>query len=516
MKKYLLSLLLTAAVLLLLSGCGNIDDTVQDDVLDELSQYYQSDKDTEKDTPLTSFVLPYLQGQTLDPITCMDGAQQTLGCLLYDGLFALDTNFTPQNMLAKSYTYDAATFTYTIQLRSGVTFSDGSSLDAEDVVSSLQRACSSERYRTRMADVSAIYAESDSTVCIRLKSANGSFAARLDIPIVKSGTETELVPLGTGPYVYKTGKGGVVYLSANANWWQKKELPLKKIELLTVKDDDTMAYAFYAREIHLLTRDLTATMASGASGGGSYTDADTSVMQYIGINTTRDALNKPAVRQALSLGIDRVGCVNSFLMGHGRAAQFPLSPASPLYPAGDETLYSPDNFSQAMKKSKLDSGSTQELTMLVNEESTFKLSMAKKIAADLSTYDLKITVEALPWDEYVSALNRGNFDLYYGECKLTADWDLSAFLLPGGALNYGGFHDPATTALLNAYAAASTDKARQSAMQALCRKIQQQSPIIPVCFKSTSVMVTAGAVDAITPTAADPFYDLTSWKVNLK
>lgn len=90
-----------------------------------------------------------LQGQTLDPITCPDGVQQTIGALLYEGLYALDTGFTPQPMLAESCTVSGTTCTIT--LRGGVTFSDGSAVTASDVVRSLQRAQSSERFGARLA-----------------------------------------------------------------------------------------------------------------------------------------------------------------------------------------------------------------------------------------------------------------------------------------------------------------------------------------------------------------------------
>lgn len=512
MKKRIVPLLLT--VMIFLGGCGNVDDSVQDKLYDELSQYYQVEK-KDDNPPLTAFTLPILQGQTLDPITCPDGAQQTLGNLLYESLFALNPQFALENVLAESYSYDAATFTYTITLRSGVSFSDGSLLTAYDVVNCLQRARSSVRYAARLSAVSSLSAGDESTVYIRLRSANSSFASRLDIPIVKSGTEKQLVPLGTGPYCYQAEEGGHACLRSNENWWQKQSLPLQRIELRSVKDNDTMAYTFYSREVQLLNCDLTATTSANVSGGGNYTDADTATMLYIGINTTRQPLQDAAVRQALNLGLDRVGCVNSFLMGHGATAQFPLSPVCALYPKDSEINYSPDHFVQAAEKAGITKGNTHSLSLLVNEESTVKVSMAQKIATELSSYDLKISVDAVPWESYLSALNRGQFDLYLGECKLTADWDLTPLLLPGGALNYGGFSDPAITALVQQYLNAADDTTRQNTMHTLCQKLQQQAPILPICFKRTSVLLTAGAVEVITPTACNPFYGLSEWKVNL-
>ena len=260
MKRRILPLLLVLC-LLWLTGCS-FDDTSDEDLLQEIYGYYQSGKD-KTDAPLASFALPVLQGQTLDPITCPDGVQQTIGALLYEGLYALDTGFTPQPMLAESCTVSGTTCTIT--LRGGVTFSDGSAVTASDVVRSLQRAQSSERYGARLAGVSRIAAGSGGTVVLTLAYENQNIAALLDIPIVKAGTETATAPIGTGPYVYTAGESGSVSLTRNSSWWKGESLPLQTIPLETYKDSDTIAYAFYAREIQLLTCDLTATTPSNLS-----------------------------------------------------------------------------------------------------------------------------------------------------------------------------------------------------------------------------------------------------------
>lgn len=511
MKRRILPLLLVLC-LLWLTGCS-FDDTSDEDLLQEIYGYYQSGKD-KTDAPLTSFALPVLQGQTLDPITCPDGVQQTIGALLYEGLYALDTGFMPQPMLAESCTVSGTTCTIT--LRGGVTFSDGSAVTASDVVRSLQRAQSSERYGARLAGVSRIAAGSGGTVVLTLAYENQNIAALLDIPIVKAGTETATAPIGTGPYVYTAGEGGSVSLTRNGSWWKGESLPLQTIPLETYKDSDTIAYAFYAREIQLLTCDLTATTPSNVSGSGAYTDADTTVLQYVGVNTSRPLLADPAVRRALSLGIDRAGLVKSFLMGHAAPAQFPVSPVSPLYPQAQEVSYSPDHFAGAMEEAGLRTGTqTQTLTLIVNEENSYKVSMASRIASQLSQYDLRVTVRTMSWSSYTQALRSGNYDLYYAECRLTADWDLTPLLAAGGALNYGGAASDEMTAALTRWLTCTQDE-QTEAMDSLCQVFREQSPILPVCFKRTSVLMTQGAVETITPTAANPFYGLKDWKINFK
>ena len=79
-------------------------------------------------------------------------------------------------MLAQSCTYDAAERTYTLTLRSGVTFSDGSPLTARDVSVSLERARQSQRYAARLAEVSSVRAQGD-TVVINVEGDNAEAVA---------------------------------------------------------------------------------------------------------------------------------------------------------------------------------------------------------------------------------------------------------------------------------------------------------------------------------------------------
>ena len=85
MKKRIFATLL-ALCLTVLTGCDWSDNT--DDIFGTLTDYSNvENKDKDKDVKLTSFALPYLKGgETADPITCPDGAQLTLGTLLYEGL----------------------------------------------------------------------------------------------------------------------------------------------------------------------------------------------------------------------------------------------------------------------------------------------------------------------------------------------------------------------------------------------------------------------------------------------
>ena len=295
--KRTLALLFTALTLFTLSGCANWDEgTYSNDPLGELAKYYQVD--TEEETPdLTVFALPYLGGETLDPITCAGGVQLTLSTLLYEPLYRLTPQFEVENVLAQSESYDAESFTYTIRLRSGVQFSDGSPLTAQDVAYTLLRAQQSSRYAARLADVTAVKAQDSNTLTIQLAQDRRTFTALLDIPIVRSGTETQLFPVGTGPYVKDADNDA---LRRNSHWWRTESLPFDTISLLSYKSGEAAAYAFSSHDVHLLAYDMTGTGVDVASTSGSYTDADTTILQFLGFNMARGLFQDAAMRQAIS------------------------------------------------------------------------------------------------------------------------------------------------------------------------------------------------------------------------
>lgn len=450
------------------------------------------------------FSLPYDASSTLDPIVCPDGAQQVVGALLYEGLYALNERLEPEPVLCASAEYDPERLTWTFRLREDVTFSDGSPLSASHAAAALRRAMASRRYQARLACVQSVRV-SRGAVVVALDRPNAALPALLDIPIVKSGTEDRLVPLGTGPYVLTEEDGGPC-LTANAGWRGDAALPCARIPLVDCSGDDHVRYQFSTRAVQLITADLTGGSSFNVSGGVDVWDADTAVLLYLGFNLNREALGSSAARRALGLGIDREAVASACLSGHALAAQFPVSPASPLYPKALEEPYSPAAFEKAMADAGLDTGGTVPLTLLVNSEDPFKLAVANYLASALSGFDWKLTVDPRPWEEFQAALAAGDYDLYFGEVRLTADWDLSPLAGTGGALNFGGFSDPVLDEAMTACAAA--EKGRDRFLSSLCARLRWQSPILPLCFKRTSVLTQAGAAEGLSPTAGNPFYNL--------
>lgn len=495
-----LTLLLALAMCLTLSGCfeADVPDTTPDFWEVDLTEPPVSLKEPEK---VTEFTLPYFNTQTLDPVACPDGVQQVVGSLLYEGLFVLDGIFEPHALLCSSYNRSSNGLTYTFHMREEASFSDGSALTANDVLATYRRAQVSDRYGARFANVASMRVNRG-TLVITLMQPDSALPALLDIPIVKAGTEKSAVPLGTGPFWFSDSESGT-YLKKRENWWRQITLPLTRIALTPAKDADAAVYLFSAEAVHLITADLLSDTPASALGADAV-DAPTSVLLYLGINAKRPALSHSELRAAMSAAVDRSGVASTLLAGHALGAQFPISPVSALYPSQLET---PDAaaYGEAVDQAL-------ELRLIVNEENSFKSSLAEHLARQLSAGSLTVTATALPWADYVAALESGDFDLYLGEVRLTADWDLRPLVGTDGALNYGKYKNAELDKALDAFL---KDENADTAAE-LCEKLAAEAPLIPIAFKSLTVLTSRGTVTDAAPTAAQPFASFEDWGIRIE
>lgn len=503
------------AALCLLAGCASWEDEL--DIEPGWDGYQQMPEeepevpeDAEPEYP-AAFSLAYHKDQSLDPVSCGAGVQEAVASLLYEPLFRLDSQFQAVPVLCESYEWNETGLICTLTLRQDVVFSDGSPLTARDVVETLQRAAASERYAYRLRNVAGITANRAGQVLITLAAPNRGLPELLDIPIVKRGTGETKVPVGSGPYLLVSDSEGV-RLEASEAWWQHKSSPVDTIPLVHAKDRDSAMYLFSSRKVELLTVDPTDDLAF-VTGQAQTAVQPTAIMQFIGFNTAEGRLfENPALRRAFSLGIQREVLVNAQLADLALAAHFPLSPLSPMYPKDLEKSCTAEETAAALQAAGQDSGEPKELKLLVSGDDLFRGNSARYIASNLTMLDWTVTVEELPWEEYLAALEAGAFDLYFGEVRLTADWDLSDLIGTGGALNYGGYTDEATDALLADFASAGD---RTAAARRLMNQLQQSAPIAPICFKSYTVLTHPGVVEGMTPAPDFTFAGFDAWKIRL-
>ena len=546
------ALTIALSLLLSLTACGGQGDSSQGSASDAAPA--ASDQSSGGASAAQSFSLGYYKGEGLHPYTCSNTTNQNLMGLIYEPLFAIDQTFATEPCLAKSCTIQvtsasgseeekdtegdasetgtegdetdqkdaskeekkkeqprskiAGKTTCTIQLRDDVTFSDGTSLSAEDVVYSLEQAQrKGSIYRERLSDVTSVTASGSTTVVIEVNAADAAFDALLDIPIIsRSGGSN---PIGTGPYVLNTKKGKAVSMTRNTNWWQEGTLPADTITLYAADDSDMMIFGFGSGSISMVNTDLTGTNALSYTGDYNVVDYPTTSMLYVGCNTHSGPCQNQSFRQALYYVFDRDTLATKMLSGHAEPTVLPVSPKSKLY---DEKLAETYAWSEETAKKKLADGHyyNQTLKLIVNKESAFKTAFAEEMKKELEAIGIKVQVEALAWDEFADALDERSFDLYLGEVKLKSNFDLTAVIGSNGNLNYGGYQDKDLEKLLTKFQTA--DKAsRAAAAKNLYKAVADAAATIPLCFKNHSVLTHWSANASIAPTQQNLFYHIAEW-----
>ena len=118
----------------------------------------------------TIIFVPQANLTSLDPIWTTATVTRNYAYLVFDTLFATDDALEPKPQMAEGHTVDADGKLWTITLRPGLTFHDGTPVRARDCVASLARWMKRDSLGGNIASLlDAMEAPDDRTVVIRLK-----------------------------------------------------------------------------------------------------------------------------------------------------------------------------------------------------------------------------------------------------------------------------------------------------------------------------------------------------------
>lgn len=508
-----LSLVLAACLALTLPGCG------QEALPDPSPSPSAPPSAAPSQAPeRTQFSLAYDPDASLHPLTGNSQTNQELAGLVYQGLYELDNEFVPHPVLAASGAPGEDGYSWTFTMKPGVVFSDGTPLTAQHAAASLNTARAGGPYAARLSGVTGVTAPDEATLTIYLSAPNGNLPALLDIPVVLDG-EAGSAPLGTGCYQYEPA-GERLYLQTNPHHAGGAALPYAVIPLTAASTANERIAAFDSGSVTAVTTEFSSPYALGYAGSYEACDYPTTNLLYMGFQTTRGPCQSALVRQAFSRAFDRESLVRVELSGHGDAACLPVSPLCGDYGQDAAALleYDLEQAAALLAQAGYERGgeddllyrrkSPLEVTLLVNSDNESRQAAADALAASLAQLGVSVTVDTLPWDNYIQALSSGQFDIYIGEVRLTGDFDPSPLLT--GALNYGGYSNWELTQALTAWKSARGE-ARTQAAQALWAQFAQDAPIAPLCFKRGSLLVRWGMASNLQPTRANPFYRIEEW-----
>ncbi len=283
---------------------------------------------------------------SLAPYLSTSGPIGLVAPKIYQGLLDYDLDLNPVPELAESYEVSEDGLTVTFKLQKGVTWHDGEPFTSADVQFTIMEVLKQFHPRgpNSFKEVSEIQTPDDHTAIFKLDRPAPYMMrafAGYESPIVpkhllegKDIREAELGnnPVGTGPFKFvEWKKGQYIRLDKNENYW-KEGLPyLDRVVARIIPDASTRTAAIESGEVMY-----------GAFGAIPNVDVvRLRELEHIGITTngysminpvalvefdvTQPPFDKPAIRKAISMTIDRQFLIDNIWFGYGKAATSALS-----------------------------------------------------------------------------------------------------------------------------------------------------------------------------------------------
>lgn len=269
----------------------------------------------------------------MDPIATTNFTIRNASYLIYDTLFALDADYTVRPQMAEGYEVSADGLTYTITLRDGLMFHDGTPVTAADAVASLERWGEVDGLgRILFEKMASLTAVDDATLVIQMAEPWGLVLDALakissNVPVIMPArlaatpsSEAVAEPIGSGPYrmvmdewipgsiaVFERFDGYVPRPEPASMAAGGKVAHFDRVELLYIPDTATAIDALIAGEVDWVEevpadmlpffegQDTAMPIAARQSGNS---------MQLV-VNHLNPPFDNPDIRRALQLAVEQ-------------------------------------------------------------------------------------------------------------------------------------------------------------------------------------------------------------------
>lgn len=406
-----------------------------------------------------------LEPPHLDPTSAAAGA---IDSVLYSNVFEGLTRFMSDGSvvagLAESWDISDDGTTYTFKLRDGVTFHDGTTMDADDVKFTLDRARaedSANAQKALFAGISEVTVIDPTTVEVALSAPDGNFLFNMawgDAVIVapESIENIKQNPIGTGPFKFGSWvQGDRIEISRNAEYWGAAPA----LEAATFKfiSDPTAAFAA------MMAQDIDAFAGFPAPENLPQFEADPRFQVLVGstegetilsTNNKMPPLDDVRVRQAIAHAIDRQAIIDGAMFGLGTPIGTHFAPHNPDYvDLTAKSNYDPEKSKALLAEAGFADGFTTTLKL---PPPSYARRGGEIIAAQLRAVGIDTEITNLEWAQWLEEVFRGK-DFGLTIVSHTEPFDIGIYARPD---YYFQYDNPAFQELMTTLGATSDPAAR--------------------------------------------------------
>ena len=455
--------------------------------------------------------LAYYPDRSMNPLIGVNISNRLIMSLIYQGLFATDSNNNTTPILCSAWQVTPNNMNYTFYIEEKATFSDGTPVTVEDVLATYEAAKAEGYYAGRFTHFSNISITADGGIVFNLDTPYENLPLLLDIPILKASEVAAEHPLGSGPYIFSEGLAGA-HLRRDLDWWCQKKISAyaESIALVEATDQGQIRDEFQFGDVGLAIANPMSDSYAEYRCDYELWDVDNGVFLYLGVNVTFSDYFKEntVLRKALTYALDRETLIEDNYHGLAHAATLAASPGSPYYneSLASKYAYDPMKFIDLISgwsPLKDEDGKERQLVLLVNTDDSARLKTARDIAETLT--ELGVPCGTLEYGNssnptYEVVLRANNWDLVLGQTKLSPTMDLSEFYKPWGELNWGGI----TNNTLYSQCLLALDNSGN--YYNLLKDVAENASIIPILFGYNTVYAERGLFDNLSPSRDNVFY----------
>ncbi len=315
---------------------------------------------------------------------------------------------------------------FEVRLREGLRFSDGSPLDAEDVLATFQGVVDprlQSRYARSYRRIAEMRVPDPRTIVFVLDEPNATFLTDLELPIVRSedafrriATPADPTPIGAGPYRLVKRDPGVLELRANPHW-HRGTPKYPSLRMVVIRDDNTRALRMLGGQGDLAIASIPPLLLPMFEDDQRFETRSAPGIStlYLGFQTSSSKLDDVRVRRAIGYAIDRELLVKAKYDGLARVTDswIPIGHWAALA-AASRRPFDAELAGQLLDEAGFPDPPGPEPRMRLVLRTTserFRQSLARAIAAMLREVGIEVDVQPSEAATLISDLNRGRFEM---------------------------------------------------------------------------------------------------------
>lgn len=248
--------------------------------------------------------------------------------LYAEALTSIGPDGRVEPFLAESWDVSDDGKTYTFHLRDGVTFHNGDTMNADDVVANIERVRTNVTggwLASAMKLVEDVKATDARTVEVSMSEPYAPFVnlmSELWILSPKSDgwDETIVTPIGTGPFTFGEWTPQVrLTAPAFADYWRGEDLPYLAAVEVNLREDIDKASALRAGDVHIanVTNDVARRLAESPEFRVAPLKDSTWYFMSFNNRNPQPPFDNPKVREALMHAVDKGAFMNFLAPGTG-------------------------------------------------------------------------------------------------------------------------------------------------------------------------------------------------------